>query len=503
MPVLTADVLAARTGRAVPLARRPVAVIAVLYAALVFPFAGNYGLSADELYFRLLGDDPRWGYFDQPPLAPLLAKAGAVLFGDTAWGIRVPALLCGVAIVVLAALIAAELGGGRRAQVLAAAAVGTSVTVLTMSHFLLTNSPDLVAWSAVSLFALRALLRGDGRWWLAVGATCGVAMYAKYIVLLLPLTLVVALLVLGPRKELRSRWLWAGAGLMLVIGAPNLIYQVVNGFPQLVMARSLSEGNWADRLFFPYDVAVLVGLAATPILVAGLVGLLRRPEWRPARALGAAYLVGTVLVLTVSPSGIDYTEGYLVPLVAAGCVVTDGWLDRRPARLPATVTVLSLFAVLQVAQALPVVPERLYTQYPMSSLTVETIGWPRLVGQVADAYAALPADERSRAVVLAQNFGEAGALHWMRDEHPLPQIYSGHNELYFRGPPPETADVVIVVGMDENRLAQDFRECSVVARIDNGYGLETPEQGKAVSVCRGPRAPWAELWPRYRLIGPY
>lgn len=501
--VLTAENVAARTGLAVPLARRPVAVVAVLYAALVLPFAGRYGLMVDELYFRMLGDEPRWGYFDQPPLAPLLAKAGAVLFGDTVWGIRMPALLCGVAIVVLCAMIAAELGGGRRAQVLAAAAVGTSVTTLTIGHFLLTNSPDMVAWCAVTLFVLRALLRADGRWWLAVGVTCGVTTYAKWVVILLPLTLLAALLLVGPRQELRSRWLWAGAGLTLVIGAPNLVYQAVNGWPQLVMARSLSEGHWADGVLFPVDLAVLVGPAVVPILVASLVGLLRRPAWRPARPLGVAYLIGTALVLVIAPSGIDYTEGYLPPLVAVGCVAAAGWLEKGRARWPAAVSVLSVFAVLQVAMTLPIVPERVYAQLPLTSLTTETIGWPRLVRQVADAYAALPADERSRAVVLTENYGEAGALYWLGDDRPLPQVYSGHNELYFRGPPPESADVVITVAVDEVRLARDFRECSAVARIDNGYGLDTREQGRPISVCRGLRAPWSELWPKYRLVGAY
>ncbi|MCP2242213.1 ArnT family glycosyltransferase [Lentzea aerocolonigenes] len=503
MPVLTVQDVATRAGTAAPLARGPVAVVAVLYAAVVLPFAGRYGLMVDELYFRMLGDEPRWGYFDQPPLAPLLAKAGAVVFGDTVSGIRMPALLCGVAIVVLSALIAAELGGGPRAQVLAAAAVGTSVTTLTIGHFLLTNSPDIVAWCAVTLFALRALLRGDGRWWLAVGVTCGVATYAKWVIILLPLTLLAAMLLMGPWQELRSRWLWAGAGLTLVIGAPNLLYQAVNGWPQLVMARSLSDGHWTDGVLFPVDLAMLVGPAVAPILVAGLVGLLRHPAWRPARPLGVAYLVGTTLVLVVAPSGIDYTEGYLPPLVAAGCVVADGWLDRGRARWPAAVSVLSLFAVAQVAITLPVVPERVYAQLPLTSLTTETIGWPQLVGQVADAYAALPADEQSRAIVLTENYGEAGALHWLADDRPLPQVYSGHNELYFRGPPPDTADVVIAVALPEDRLARDFRECAALARIDNGYGLETREHGRAISVCRGPRAPWAELWPRYRLVGAY
>ncbi|WP_439657391.1 ArnT family glycosyltransferase [Lentzea sp. HUAS TT2] len=501
--MFTIEGVAARTGLAVPLARRPVAVVAALYAALVFPLAGNYGLTADELYFRMLGDDPRWGYFDQPALAPLFAKAGAVLFGDTVWGVRAPALLCGMAIVVLSALITAELGGGPRAQVLSAAAIGTSGVVLVMGHFLLTNSPDLVAWCAVALFALRALLRGDGKWWLAAGVTCGVATYAKYVVLLLPVTLVVALLVVGPRRELRSRWLWAGAALALVISAPNFVYQAVNGWPQLVMARALSEGDWTDGLMFPLDVAILAGPAVTVILGVGVVCVLRQPRWRPVRALGAAYLLGTALVLAVAPSGVDYTEGYLMPLIAAGCVVVDEWMDRSRSRVAVVASVLAVFAVVQVATSLPVMPARVYVKFAGSSLTTETFGWERLVGQVSDAYTALPADERSRAVVLTRNFGEAGALHWMREDHPLPRIYSGHNELYLRGAPPEGTDVVIAVGMDENRLKQDFGACEVVARIDNGYGLQTTEQGRAISVCREPQASWAELWPGYRLIGAY
>ncbi|USX54827.1 glycosyltransferase family 39 protein [Lentzea sp. HUAS12] len=501
--MLTVQGVATRGGTAVAPAWHPVAVVAGLFAALVFPFAGNYGLTADELYFRMLGDDPRWGYFDQPPLAPLLAKAGSVLFGDTVWGIRAPALLCGIAIVVLAALITAELGGGPRAQVLSAAAAGTSGMVLAMSHFLLTNSPDLVAWCAVALFAVRALQRGQGRWWLAVGITCGVATYAKYVVLLLPVTMLLALLLVGPRRELRSPWPWAGAGLTLVISAPNLVYQAVNGWPQLVMARALSDGVWTDGLMFPLDVAILAGPVVAVIMVVGLAGVLRRPRWRPVRALGAAYLLGTALVLAIAPSGIDYTEGYLVPLIAAGCVLVDEWLAQGRKRVPAAVSLFAVFAAVQVVVTLPVLPARVFAQYPASSLTTETIGWEGLVGQVKDAYAALPAGERSRAVVLTRNFGEAGALHWMRDDRPLPRIHSGHNELYFDGPPPDTADVVIAVGVAEDRLAQDFRECTVFARIDNGLDLATTEQGRAISVCRGPKAPWAELWPGYRLIGPY
>jgi len=50
----------------------------------------------------------------------------------------------------------------------------------------------------------------------------------------------------------------------------------------------------------------------------------------------------------------------------------------------------------------------------------------------------------------------------------------------------------------------DWREffvgCGDVAVIDNGLGIRNGEQGKAVSVGSGLRAPWTALWPALRTI---
>ncbi len=94
-----------------PLAWRPVGLVVLADAALFAATVNQYGYHRDELYFRLLASHPAWGYVDQPPLTPMLAKAGIGLFGDNLWGVRVPALLFALAAVVVTALLAAELGG--------------------------------------------------------------------------------------------------------------------------------------------------------------------------------------------------------------------------------------------------------------------------------------------------------------------------------------------------------------------------------------------------------
>jgi len=57
--------------------------------------------------------------------------------------------------------------------------------------------------------------------------------------------------------------------------------------------------------------------------------------------------------------------------------------------------------------------------------------WPDLAANVARVYDALPAADRERACVFAQNYGEAGGRR-PRRALGLPRAISGHNS-YFSG----------------------------------------------------------------------
>ena len=82
----------------------------------------HYGYFRDELYFIICGQHPQWGYVDQPPVAPLLA-AGSQMFGHSLVLLRaIPAFFAAAAVYV-SCLLAAELGGGAFAEILAALVV--------------------------------------------------------------------------------------------------------------------------------------------------------------------------------------------------------------------------------------------------------------------------------------------------------------------------------------------------------------------------------------------
>ena len=68
-----------------------VAVAILLLLRLVV--AGMLPLSADEAYYWLWSRHLAAGYYDHPPAIAFLIRAGTALFGDTAFGVRLFAVL--------------------------------------------------------------------------------------------------------------------------------------------------------------------------------------------------------------------------------------------------------------------------------------------------------------------------------------------------------------------------------------------------------------------------
>ncbi|MEV4109088.1 glycosyltransferase family 39 protein [Nonomuraea sp. NPDC049695] len=465
----------------------PIAGAVVVTLLMLSPW---YGYHRDELYFRMLGHSPAWGYFDQPPLTPLLARLSTALFGDTIVGLRVVPALCAGVLILIGAAITRELGGRRNAQTLAAAGLGTGMFPLLAGHTLLTQSADFVFWTACMLFVLRALLRGDGRWWVAAGAVAGAATFNKHLIVLLitglatGLLITVGLAVKGPRAVFSDRWFWSGALLAALIASPNLLYQATHGWPQLTMAATLSES--VNRIMFVPMLVALLSMGAFVIAVVGWLWLRGRRETRP---LAIAALV-TILLGWASGGRADYVAGSLIFAFVAGCVPAAAWMESRVARRRTVWWGLLGTSVIGIAVALPLLPLSAL-DYSPNEVSRESVGWPRFVAQVAAVHRTLPPG----TIVLTSNYGEAGALNRFAPAIP---VYSGHNELWYQGTPPETARTVVAVGLPPEQLRPRFASCASAGVIDHGTGVANEEQGLPITVCSGPRTSWKTAWPDFR-----
>lgn len=120
-----------------PFARWAVLPIAAVVAVAQFAVSFGGGYWFDEVYMLAIGRNHLdWGSVDQPPVTPLLAALMDWVAPGSILALRLPAVLATAAAVVVAALIARELGGDRRAQALTAGAQATALWITLAGHWL-------------------------------------------------------------------------------------------------------------------------------------------------------------------------------------------------------------------------------------------------------------------------------------------------------------------------------------------------------------------------------
>jgi hypothetical protein len=465
-------------------------LVAAGAVALLMAVSSRYGWHRDELYFFAAGKRLAWGYVDQPPLVPVVARVSSELFGGSLVGLRlVPALAIG-AVVLLSAAMAGDLGGGRRARLLAAIAAALCPVLIGAGHLLATATFDVLAWTVLTWLVVRALAGGDERLWLAVGAVAGIGFLNKHSMVLVVGALGVALLLGARRGVLRSPWVWGGVAIAVVLALPNVAWHASNDWPVVDMTESLQDESESidGALFVPLQFGMTAFTAV--VWLPGLWWLLRAPAARQWRAVGVAYLilVGFFVITAGKPY---YLAGMYPVLFAAGAV---WWEQRGRMTLPTTVVALS---ALGLVMAIPVRPASSAADVPVEDLELEfgaQLGWEDLVDHVAVAHDSL-ASEGDEVAIVTANYGEAGAVDRFGPSHGLPGASSPHNNYWLWGPPGGETDRAVVVGFGRADVEEWFADCRLVWRFRTPHGVASEEEGEPVWACRDQRVDWDTLWP--------
>ncbi|MGO1974740.1 MAG: glycosyltransferase family 39 protein [Propionibacteriaceae bacterium] len=476
---LTRDRLVAKEVH--PFAGRRVAAVTALVAVAHLVVSLRDGFYFDEAYMVAIGRNHLdWGSADQPPVAPLLAGAMDALAPEADWLVHLPAVLTTAAAVVLAALIARELGGDGRAQLLAAGAQATALWITLAGHWLTPYSLEPMQWLVIIFLLVRWIRIRDDRVLLWLGVAAGIAANTKFQVLLLCAVLLITVAVAGPRDLLRRPLLWAGVGIAAVITAPTLIWQAVHGWPQLKMgsiAAAEAEFLYGGRPGVAVSLLLMAGVAGTVLVGYGLWRLLRAPEFRSYRFLALTFLV--LYLFFVITVGRPYYLGGLYGAVAAAGAV--GLQRRREAgKRRATWVVWPAYALSLVAAA-----GMLSASAPMVDPTVAR----EIVGRVATVHESLPAADREDAVIMGQSYILAAYADVYAEEYGLPSAHSSNRGYGYFDPPTDDQDVVVYFGSDPDELRPYFN--SIERAADGG-------EDASVWICRGMEQPWQEVWPELR-----
>lgn len=491
----------------------------VVFAAHML-VSGRYGYFVDELYYLACSHHLAWGYVDQPPLIAVITCLERTTLGDSLSALHfLPAVAAGLR-VLLTGLIARELGARRFAMVLACVCVMVAPIYLGLDSLLTMNVFESLFWMGAALIALKIFNGSSPKLWLLFGVVCGFGLLNKHSMLFFGFGLFVGLLLTKQRKQLREPWLWLGALIAFLIFLPNFLWQFHRDFPMIQLLHNVqASGRNAELgpLMFMAVQAMILHPLAAPVWIAGLVELLRDPEGKGWRVLGITWIVIMLCMLTMH--GRMYYPAPAYPMLfAAGGVAFDRWLSLvssgrwlKPAWLTLLVITgiafapFAYFPLLSVDQYIAYSrfwrfePPRIETHRmgPLPQIYADQFGWKEMAQVVADAYYKLPPEEQKSCAIVAQNYGQAGAIGLFGAKMGLPEAISGHQNYYYWGPRGYTGECMIVMDDRPERLRELFDNVQYAGTVD--HPLSMPYEHFDVFVCHKPKfGSLQQIWPELK-----
>jgi hypothetical protein len=481
-------------------------------------FNNRYGYFRDEFDYMACGDHLAWGYVDQPPLVPFLIKICRLILGDSLRSIRFIPALATSSTVILTAMIARELGGGRFALILSAVAFVVAPMYLSDGSVLSTNSLEPLLWMGCAYFAILAIKRNEPRYWLWFGLVAGIGLEEKYSIAVFGFALVVGLLLTEQRRIFAGKWVWLGGAVAFLVFLPNFLWNVHNHWPFAELMHNIKADGRDVALsplaYFAQQVLIMQPLLA-PVWILGVFAFLFSSRLKPYRFFGWSYIVSLAVFIVLK--GKNY---YLAPIypvfLAAGAVMIESFVER-PRRVwlkPVIVTTLLAAGAWLAPVVVPILPVDQFISYmrklpfpvPRSEHShmrailpqhfADQFGWEEMVATVNQAYMRLSPEERPGCGIFAQNYGQAGAIDFLGRRYGLPPALSGHQTYFLWGPRGYSGNCLIVLDDSKESLEQKFEHVEYVGMSDNPYALE---REIPVFICRRAKfGSLADIWPRLK-----
>ena len=474
---------------------------------------GPYEFHRDEFLYMAMGRHLQLWRMDFPPFIALVSELTRGVFGDSLFAVRLFPALFSATLLVLAAVIAWELGGGRFAQVFAALCILANILFLRAGNLFQPVVFDQIWWTIALLALVKLCKTNDPGWWLLFGIACGLGLLSKFSILIFGLAALVGLVLSARRRELLTPWPWYAALLAFLIGSPSLVGQIQLGFPVLDQMGDLRSAQLARVTPLDFLVGQWDWGPQALIALAGLIALVAQRSLRRFRLVGWTCLAALVLLILLR--GKSYYAGPVHPtLLAAGAVLIERFTVPRWSTLlrwTAVMVVLGYSAV-TLPIGLPILAPPTMVRYldwlgSEDAVTTnvgnierlpqdfaDMLGWEAQVDAVAQVFHGLDPAEQERVVLMGSNYGEAGAIDFYGPRRGLPGAIAYVGTYWYFGPGDKPGDVMISIGFSYDDMTDFFDTVATAAHVMNHYAV-AEQRDLFVYVCHGPRETLQEVWP--------
>ena len=479
---------------------------------------GRYGYFRDELYYIACGRHLAFGYVDQPPLSILLLRLSEVLLGNSLFATRLLPALAGAATVAITGLIARELGGRAWAIALACAGSLCALFNLAVGNFFSMNAFEPLFWMGCVYLLVRIINGGSHSLWLWFGVLLGLGLENKHSTAFLAAGIFVALLLTPERRHFAEKWIWFGGLIAFAVALPNVLWQVRHHWPTYELLSNIARSDKNVALGpaqFIVQQIVFMNPGTLPLWLAGLCWVFGSRDGRRYMALGIIYVVLLAEFIILHGKSYYLAPAYPMLFAAGGVAVERAFANRLNWSKPGLLVLIIAAGALLAPLVVPILPPGKLVAYmrtiglqlprtetshtaPLPQIFADQFGWQEMVASVGHVYNHLRPEDKKRAAIFCQNYGEAGAIDFFGPQFGLPPAISGHQNYFLWGPRDWTGEVALVLDTRDDNEREQFASVEDLGQIVSSPWAMPFERRMHIYLCHDLKANVREFWPQVK-----
>lgn len=476
---------------------------AIVKLLIHFITVNNFELHRDAYLYYAQSEHLAWGFVSVPPSIAVIGKLATSIFGNTTFGLRFFPALIGAINIIIIGLFTKELGGNKKAIIIACLAYLLSPSFLHTNALFQPVAFNHFYWLLSGYLIFKMISQNNPKIWLWIGITFGLAFLNKYSIVFFYTAFAIALLISKNRYLFQSKYFLFAIVIGLIIISPNLFWQLENNWPVLQHMSELRETQLVHvRLSDFINAQFLMNMQALFIWVFGLVILLFYKKEKNYRLFGYMYLLIIILLLAGSGKAY-YTLGIYPILFVFGAYFIEKYI-KKFTMIVVSSLIIFMFVSLYISLSFDGIPLSTFensfnkeafrwedgVNHDIPQDMADMTGWTEIGEEVSKIYVSLGEENRDNCEIYCYHYGQAGAVMFYGKEFGIPQPISPNGSFVFWSPENISKKYVIYIHSDlgndvdpDTRLPQLFEKVTLIKTIDNKYFREN---GTKIYLCESP-----------------
>lgn len=485
-------------------------VVLVFIKFIIQYYAVNpvYELHRDEFLHLDQAKHIAFGFISVPPLTSLVSKLIFLLGGGFFWVRFLPAFF-GAATIIVAWLLVEELNGKLLSKLLISCGLVFSVLV-RMNILFQPNSFEILCWTALFYILIKYIRSENIKWLFYFAVIAALGFYNKYNIGFLLLGIFIGLIFTRHRKLFASKYFYFAVLLFIFLILPNIIWQVINGFPvvhHMAVLRKYQLDNNSTASFLINQLIIFIG--SLPLILLAFFAFITHSDYKKYKLIALSFVI--VLAAFSFLKAKDYYAMGLYPVIIAfGAVYAEkiliGWkmiIGYLFVLINIGVFGLAAKFIHPVLRPDDIIKNKVEFEkigllrwedgknHELPQDFSDMLGWKEMASAGFKAYEMIPEAEKDKTIIFCDNYGQAGALNYY-NRSKTPEAYSFNTDYIFWIPKLDTIKNIILVGdLPDQKIVDIFDSIIKVGEVRN---IHAREKGTCIFILKGAKPQFTKMF---------